>query len=542
MRRGILGVIPFVAILAVHETSWATNGLSTLTTIRGNEAGEHLGRSMAGVGDVNGDGLADFLVGDSRDGWHAGERRCHLYLGQDILGGVPSMTIHQSETDTLEPQSDDDARFGAVVAGGRDVNGDGYDDMVITSPGWYLGTGKIYYYHGSSPPQTSPSAAIAAYGSTWMTLLWTTELRATLVSDANHDGLDEIACLVGPGTRDAGVYLYYGGAPMDSVHDVGFQGPGSPGQQLGTCLADGDLNADGQTDLILGGYWASHISYESDAAWVYLGSTPFDTIPDLKLRPEDFCAGFDVCVPGDLNGDGCDDLVVSYGYFVYPEGYLRSTIFFGGSNVDSIPDLTLGRENPQGSPTLLAGGDINLDGFADIVATEPTQLGDSAYVKIYFGGSPMDSIPDIQFSGPPGLGDAVTWIGDMTGDGWPEFAVSNPQADGGRGEIYIYTMGEVGTEDRPIPKQDLALRVIPNPTRGPAWVSVPGSAGSHATVGIYDLEGRSIRPLMADENQAVSGVWWDGRDLHGCLVPSGAYVIQWDVGCGCGSAHLVAIR
>ncbi|MCU0613389.1 MAG: integrin alpha, partial [Candidatus Eisenbacteria bacterium] len=172
-------------VIAFAQAAAVADSLHTLTILRGEMPDEHLGRSMAGVGDVNGDGLADFLVGDSRDGWHAGERRCYLYLGEDILGDVPSMTIHQSETDTLEPQSDDDARFGAVVAGGRDVNGDCYDDMVITSPGWYLATGKIYYYHGSSPPQDSPSGAIAAYGSSWMTLLWTTELRGTLVSDVN---------------------------------------------------------------------------------------------------------------------------------------------------------------------------------------------------------------------------------------------------------------------------------------------------------------------------------------------------------------------
>ena len=68
---------------------------------------------MSGVGDVNGNGSADFLVGDSRDGWHAEERRCYLYLGHDILDGVPAMIIYQSETDTLEPKTDDDARFGA---------------------------------------------------------------------------------------------------------------------------------------------------------------------------------------------------------------------------------------------------------------------------------------------------------------------------------------------------------------------------------------------------------------------------------------------
>jgi hypothetical protein len=138
----------------------------------------------------------------------------------------------------------------------------------------------------------------------------------------------------------------------------------------------------------------------------------------------------------------------------------------------------------------------------------------------------MDSIPDIQFSGPPGLGDAVTWIGDMTGDGWPEFAVSNPEADGGRGEIYIYTMGEVGAEDGPPAKREIVLRVIPNPTRGPAWIRLPGSATSGGTVGIYDLEGRLIRLLVADGNETNAGVLWDGRDPLGLAVPPGVYLTR----------------
>lgn len=361
-------------LIALVQTATVAGSLKTLALLRGEAPGDHLGGSMAGVGDVNRDALADFLVGDARDGWYPGQRRCQLYLGGQTLD-MPSLVLWQSEVDTGGPtHADDDDHFGGAVDGGHDLNGDGNDDMVITSPGWFLGTGKAYVYAGGALPDTVPVIAIAGYGSSWMTLPWMTELRGVMVSDVNGDGFDELACLVGPGTPDAGVYLYYGGAPMDSVHDVGFQGPGSPGLQLGTCLADGDLNADGRIDLIVGSYWASHISYESDAAWIYFGDTPFDTIPDLTLRPEDFCAGFDACVPGDLNGDGCDDLVVSYGYFVYPDGYLRSAVFFGGSGVDSIPDLTLERENPQGSPTLLAGGDINLDGFADIVAPSQRNL------------------------------------------------------------------------------------------------------------------------------------------------------------------------
>jgi hypothetical protein len=104
--------------------------------------------------------------------------------------------------------------------------------------------------------------------------------------------------------------------------------------------------------------------------------------------------------------------------------------------------------------------------------------------------------------------------------------VSNPQVEGGRGEIYIYTMGEVGAEDRPIPKQDLVLRVTPNPTRGPAWIRLSGTTASETTVGIYDLEGRLVRMLVADEGESSSALWWDGRDVQGMAVPPGVYMTR----------------
>jgi len=503
--------------------------VNLLLGVQGPPYGSEFGKVMAGVGDVNGDGLADFLVGNIPDTTVPGHRCCWLYLGSPSPDSLPTYVIHQPEE---SPSPEALLHFGQVVDGGGDVNGDGFDDMVITHSGWFMDTGKVYLYHGGDPRDLDPDVGIAAWGSSWMTVLWATGVRGRVVVDVNGDAFDELVCLVQPYAYDGGAHVYFGGAPMDSIHDVSLQGVSYDTLELGSDIARGDVNGDGYGDLVVGVAGLFDWPVWREAAWVFHGGPDMDEEVDVRLAPLALVVNHEVCVPGDLNGDGYDDIVATLGW-PWPvckeaEGvcgrYDLVNVYFGGPHMTGDVDLQFSGRI-LGMYYSLAGGDLNLDGFADLICGQNgTQAGGDSGRVADFGSAEMDTFPDIEIYHPGRFGETSAWIGDMTGDGWPEFAVSDPSAAGGRGEIYIYTMGEVGTEEPPVLKADLVLRVIPNPTRGPAWINLPGSTGSEARVGIYDLEGRLVRMLVADENQTNSDLLWDGRDPQGLAVPPGVYM------------------
>jgi hypothetical protein len=505
-----LGIALLVALLAGAGT--ATGPPRRLATIRGQEPDEHLGRSMAAAGDVNGDGLADLLVGDSRDGWLPGERRCYLYRGRSVLDTVPDLVIPQFEADTLFPHEDDDDRFGAVVSGGCDVNGDGFDDILITSPDWFMYTGKVYLYHGAAAVDTVPDVAIAACGSSWMTFFWATELRGRLLEDVDGDGYGELACLVGDVTPDAGAHVYDGGAPMDSVHDLSLRGPGFPEFELGRDMADGDLNGDGYGDIVVTCYNLQ----EADAAWVYSGGTAMDSTPDLRLP------GFGwptVCVPGDMNGDGFAEAVLVWGWY--------AQIYFGATQMDSLAGMAFWGESGYG-PMQISGGDLNRDGYADLLVGQGGE--ETGRAAVYLGGpdyvpGASEPDPDFEITGPDEFGDVVAFLGDMTGDGWPEFAVSDPK---GPGAIYIYTLApEHASEEPPHNAVLSGLRLVPNPTAGPVTISYWMCGPGNVNVGVYDLTGRLVRELFSGPGgTGLTDVWWDGTNAEGRQVPAGVYVVE----------------
>jgi hypothetical protein len=124
MRSVVFSVVSMLLGCTV-AMSFSSESPGLLTILKGGMPGEHLGGVIAGAGDVNGDGLSDLIVGDDREGTLIGERRCFLYYGSPFLDSIPDVTIPQPELDTLYYPSGMDDRFGKVVSGGGDLNGDG---------------------------------------------------------------------------------------------------------------------------------------------------------------------------------------------------------------------------------------------------------------------------------------------------------------------------------------------------------------------------------------------------------------------------------
>jgi hypothetical protein len=234
-----------------------------------------LPKSISGGGDVNGDGYADFVFGESDSdagGTDSGEAR--LYLG----GPVPLSTSAAAVIAGTAPSE----LLGSGSALDADVNDDGFADLALAA----AGVGEIRVFLGG------PGAAldVVADGVGSVTATDFLGVGLTAVGDVNGDGLDDLAAHAVPvGGGPGSVYLFLGasGTTFDGVADATFVEGTQTEDNFGASIAGaGDTNGDGVDDLVLGmPQCGAGVPVGTGDAFVYLGgsATPLDTVPDTTL-------------------------------------------------------------------------------------------------------------------------------------------------------------------------------------------------------------------------------------------------------------------
>ncbi len=186
-----------------------------------------------------------------------------------------------------------------------------------------------------------------------------------------------------------------------------------------------DVNGDGYADIAVG----------SDAQVnVYLGSPAgLASAPDLILSSAGMPgAGAFLASAGDVNGDGYADLIVG--------GATAAYLFLGGpAGLSATPSATLAQRAAQSGVRVASAGDVNGDGYADVVLANFDQA--TAYV--YLGGpGGLGSAPDMTLPSPvTGMslfGHAVAGAGDIDGDGHGDIVIGAPGvAPNGQAFVYL---------------------------------------------------------------------------------------------------------
>jgi len=344
-----LGNLPYGAVYVVFggDTPQQPIELSTLTAsqgfrMQGAVYNAQLGTAVGSAGDVNADGIEDFILGAH----NALSRTGASYVVFGSATGFPLdfdlSTLDGSDGFTLVGEAD--SRAGYSVASAGDVNGDGIDDLII---------GAI-----TGGDQQAGSWAVYGVGASYVVFGSDTGFAAS-INLADLDGSD--------GFRVTG---------------------GSIGDHVGRRVsAAGDVNGDGIGDVIIG---APLRGNQLGSAYVVLGSRD-GFAPDIDIADFDGTDGFritgeamygrvgwSVSSAGDFNGDGLDDLLISTPYD-HTIGYGSGAAFivFGRSQFDADIDLsaidgTNGLRLHAAASSWFgiaagAAGDVNGDGFDDIM-------------------------------------------------------------------------------------------------------------------------------------------------------------------------------
>ncbi|MBD3402666.1 T9SS type A sorting domain-containing protein [candidate division GN15 bacterium] len=476
------------------------------------------GTSILPLGDQNDDGCADVLVWDYR-------QVAQLFLGGESVDLNPFVRINNIQI-----------TWSTV----GDVNSDNHDDIAVPFAGSSEARLDLLYGGPSIDSTVDRRLGVDSLNSGY--------LRAIRGTDIDGNGSEEIITQNSQ-FFDARIVFYDLLPTGDSVPDLVF-GPGpalQPFLLFGERICVGDFNGDGDPDLAAS--WRSSSNSERGAAVLYWGGLLWDTVPDLIIsRPGGYISGSEnfarevLCSPGDLNGDGVDDLVVGSSH---SRDDTLTFVFFGGPTIDTMPDVTIYQEIDLVSP----GGDINNDGYVDIV----TSYVGEGLVSLYYGGPDFDGLCDfrIRKSDLPGLhfefGMFCTGIGDYNGDGIDDFAFSGVNVQSGT--VYIYagfdgSTGNGGGGDGDVLPVDYELvQNYPNPFNPTTTISftLPQKASVELTV--YNVLGRKVSTLLSKDLPAgTHTVGWNGTDSHGEAVSSGVYFYRLTAGEAVLSRKMVLAR
>lgn len=389
-----------------------------LDVIRGSARGPGAGQGMptgftapiasiaAGI-DVDGDGVSDVVVGMPGAGLVG-------LMQPNTTGSVLTSVEHDAES------------FGSVIAPAGDFNGDGYGDVLVSAPD--SDTGAVFILYGSSSGLTEAvplPMPVQLQGRSPRAFGWS----VAGVGDVDGDGYDDVV-VGAPALYDSDptqprAWLYRGGLTETAPVPVGAEMPLPNGTMVGRA---GDLNGDGYADIIVGlarvaevgGFLEVYGSDEAAGGLTQLfnetveagqlslggpGDIDGDGLPDVAFWRDDTGAAYirgasrpnsltaqpllgvgpvprALTVVGDVDGDGWADLA---SFDDDASGKVDVRLRGKGGPVSRLADCGLGTDQRL----LAAGGDLDGDGFQDFVSS---RVGEQT-LCVHYGGDELRGRP-----------------------------------------------------------------------------------------------------------------------------------------------------
>ncbi len=338
------------------------------------------GYSVSSAGDVNGDSFDDVIIGGS-----------YVVFGK-ASGFDPTMDLSSLDGSNgfrLDGASRGDYS-GRSVSSAGDVNGDGFDDLIIGADGAdpndsYSGSSYVVFGRASGFAAALELSSLDGSNgfrldgvAAGFALGWS----VSNAGDVNGDGFDDVIV----GERYGSSYVVFGKASTFDATLALASLDGSNGFRLGvddrantSVSSAGDVNGDGFDDLIIG---SIRYSYSSSFYVVFGKASGFSATLDLSsldgtngVRLDGADSMSQVSGAGDVNGDGFDDLIVGApgaspngdfsgsSYVIFGSSNFRDIVtFVGTSGDDTLTGTTAAErfEAGDGNDTMIGGGGADL--------------------------------------------------------------------------------------------------------------------------------------------------------------------------------------
>jgi len=519
-------------------------------TLEGRRAGERFGWSVAAVGDFNGDGRDDFVVGAPFSNAGALENgAAYVYYGRS---GGPNTTPDLELTGALAYE-----RFGWSVAGVDRFLGGTARCVAVGAPSTGSGAGSrqgaVYVYQGTTSPNPGPNT----------TADLTLASNATVTADnAFGYSVAGIGNFGGDSTPDiaVGIPYYSGGALNRGRVEIFFGGIGADGtadryanganasDRFGWSVAGiGDVVGSTAADVVIGAPYDNTDGASAGRAFLWSGGSSSvenaGTLPVVNrgaLSPGtaandlfgSWCAW-----AGDFDGDGQDDYAIGA-----PAGNISNNATAGWVRLVDSSGLTVPVQLGAWTCAWTGGGAVaaTLDVFGDAqsIARVVFERSDTA-----------DGLTEVLHDGPTAAGSAAALSGHSLQlldahaayqvRGEPMYAVEVQLAGG-----EVLTLANLAGPGGPVPAA--VVRLLPpqpNPFNPRTTLRFQAPHGAAVSLRLYDLRGRAVRTLFS---AAADGAWqqaiWDGRNESGADQAAGIYLARLQVGYLQRTVRVVLVR